>query len=157
MQMSYSISEVTCCKTTFLRRTVVKASPEPWICEVVFIWFMMIVLVEDCISSGEVTGLNPRDPHNLLNAKIKCTVNCFEKKIFFFTELHWKLSPLQISFAIQTSITSSLDARLSQFDQSISISSTKLIKSWFSEPLNEAHSRFPHSATNVAMIAKLYI
>lgn len=62
-----------------------------------------------------------------------------------FIKSHQNLS----YFGIQTSITlsSSVMILLSYSDQSISISCTKLIKSRFSEPLNEAHSRFPLSGT----------
>lgn len=58
-------------------------------------------------------------------------------------------------FGTQTGfiLSSSEMLLLSHYDRSVSISCTKLIKSWFSEPLNEAHSRFPLSGTNVAMIA----
>lgn len=70
-----------------------------------------------------------------------------------FIKSHQNLSSSY--FGIQTSITlsSRVMILLSHSDRSISISCTKLIKSRFSEPLNETHSRFPLSGTNVAMIA----
>lgn len=68
-----------------------------------------------------------------------------------FIKFHQNLSSSY--FGIQTSNTLSSSITLSCSERSISISCTKLIKSWFSEPLNEAHSRFPLSGTNVAMIA----
>lgn len=70
-----------------------------------------------------------------------------------FIKSHQNLSSSYFDTQTSFILSSSVMLKLSHSDQSVSISCTKLIKSWFSEPLNEVHSRFSLSGTNVAMIA----